>query len=149
MPFPVEWFAFLAVHGVVKGGDTDAHRTLLDLAGSSLWARRQTQAKAFTLFHVCCNVLASFPPYVFIHYFNWSSWSIYLFMWLLMCLSFYLPTYNLFSTWPACFMFFSFLTSFGLSKKVIPFSLFYWLVNSFTLSVYPWDYRAHPWLTAG
>lgn len=149
-PFPIKWFAFLTVHGGERvDGDTDAHRTLLDLAGSSLRAGRQTQAKAFTLFHVCCNVLASFSPYVFTHHFNWSSLSIYLLCdyWRIWVFIYQFTTCFL-STWPACFMFFLFLLDFvWVKQNVIPFSLFYWLVNSFTRSVYPRDYRAHASLT--
>lgn len=151
-PFPIKWFAFLTVHGGERvDGDTDAHRTLLDLAGSSLRAGRQTQAKAFTLFHVCCNVLASFSPYVFTHHFNWSSLSIYL-------LCDYWRIWVFIYQFTTCFpldlpvlcSFFSFLTSFGLSKMWFHFPCFIDLLILLLVVFIPEiTGHMHPWLTAG
>lgn len=129
-PFLIKWFAFLIVRGDEQMSCKRywyAHRTMLDLAGSSLWAIGQAQATVSTLFRVCCNVLGSFPssfssfflPFVSIYFKNWSL-SIYLsydywYIWVFI----YLPSYILLSVWPTCFMFFP---PFGWSKKLFHFS---------------------------
>lgn len=43
----------------MRAGDPDAHRVVLNLAGSLVWTPRQAQVTAFTLFHSFGSVLAT------------------------------------------------------------------------------------------